>query len=287
LFSDEKDYNTGRYPGVAMVSLAVQDYQPLSNELSSLLKESNVGEFGWKHLSSAKYKFAAKRLVTFAVEKARLGKLRIDVLTWDRQDERRRVPNPDDIANLSQMYRHGFRNVIRTRYPSDALWLFCPDQHGAIAWNDIHSKLERRSFSVFPDLPLLPNDDLLERLRIDYSILAIDECDSEFEPLVQLADLFVGLGCDSRKHYAEFKEWQQDNSPQAGLFATEAHDPLSNANKHRFPIIQMLDSLCHKHKMGVSLKTHKGFRTMDPKNPINFWWYTPQHENDKAISKNR
>jgi len=34
--------------------------------------------------------------------------------------------------------------------------------------------------------------------------------------------------------------------------------------------------------MGVSLRKYKGLRTMKPSNPINFWWYEPQSDLDKA-----
>jgi len=45
------------------------------------------------------------------------------------------------------------------------------------------------------------------------------------------------------------------------------------------------NAACKSKKLGVSLKTHRGLRTLNPESPINFWWYEPQHDADRAPTK--
>jgi len=47
-------------------------------------------------------------------------------------------------------------------------------------------------------------------------------------------------------------------------------------------IMNDFNALCKSNKLGVSLKSSKGFKTFDPKNPINFWFYVPQSDEDQA-----
>jgi hypothetical protein len=53
----------------------------------------------------------------------------------------------------------------------------------------------------------------------------------------------------------------------------------------RFQVLYEFDGGCKNRKMGVSLKTFGGLKTLDPRRPINFWWYEPQHEMDKAPTR--
>ena len=62
---------------------------------------------------------------------------------------------------------------------------------------------------------------------------------------------------------------------------------FSKNDKVRCEIIWLLKNKCDKYKLGVSLTSAKGLKTRSPKNPINFWWYTPQHDNDKAPTKKK
>ena len=48
---------------------------------------------------------------------------------------------------------------------------------------------------------------------------------------------------------------------------------------------EVLREACKARKLRVSLKTHRGLRTMDLTSPVNFWPYEPQAEADKAPVK--
>ncbi len=60
---------------------------------------------------------------------------------------------------------------------------------------------------------------------------------------------------------------------------------LSKSDQERCCVLYEFNNKCKNKKLGVSLKINRGLKTFDAKNPINFWWYEPQHEADKAPRK--
>ena len=268
-FADETSYNTGRFPGIALVSLSQAQVLQISQDIGRILQQAGVTEFKWERLNSAKSRFAAIHLVDYAIEQAANKILRIDVLTWDMQDGRHSIPKLDKLANLQRMYYHLFRNVLRARWPDEAVWQLKPDEHTAMAWDVVLDYLDSGSLSWEP------SDKLELRLKHDFQILEIQPVQSSLEPLVQLADLFAGLGSYSRACYGRFQTWQK--SPK--------HPELSHTDRERCCLITELNERCKKRRLGVSLKTHRGLRTLNPKKPINFWWYIPQHHTDIAPTR--
>jgi hypothetical protein len=265
-YADETSYNIGRFPAIALISLAQAQAAQINQDISLILKQANVVEFKWERLNSAKSRFAALNLIDYTVKQAADKVLRVDVLTWDMQDGRHRIPKIDKIANLQRMYYHLFRNVLRARWPDEAVWQLRPDEHTAMAWDVVMDYLDGGSLSWEPSAKL----EL--RLKCDFQILEIQPAHSNLEPLVQLADLFAGLGSYSRACYGRYQTWQK--SPTASQ--------LSHTDRERCRVITELDQRCKSRRLGVSLKTHRGLRTLNPIQPMNFWWYTPQHKTDIA-----
>lgn len=130
------------------MTLSSDNLEKLSNDLSKRLSASNVKEFKWKKVNGAKERFAALKLCDFAVEYAYQGILRIDVLIWDTEDARHKVLLRDEIANLQRMYYHLFKNVLRLRWLSDAVWQLYPDEHTAMDWEIVQDFLEYASENV-------------------------------------------------------------------------------------------------------------------------------------------
>jgi hypothetical protein len=112
-FTDETHFNDGLIRGLAMVTMAQRDSESLDGELREILKNSGMSEFKWSKLNSAKGNFAAIKLLDWAIQQSLTGNIRIDILTWDINDDRHKVLERDDIANLQRMYFHLFRNVIK------------------------------------------------------------------------------------------------------------------------------------------------------------------------------
>ena len=287
-FSDESNWNVGRFRSLALVSATLGSLEELEGEIRQLLARSNVREFKWKHLGGAKERFAAEKMCRFAVEKACRGQLRVDVLVWDIADSRHGIHGRDDIKNLQRMYYHVFRNVLRARWPNDAVWRLNPDEHAAMDWETVRDCLENVSERAEVDKSLFTRGRFRLRLRREFGIEQIRPVGSGEHPVVQLADLFAGLAAFSRAKFEEYQSWLCATSPQKTLFDDE---PVSSSPSRsalgRFKVLHTFDGLCKERKLGVSLKTKSGLWTPEPRNPLNFWLYEPQHPDDKAPTRQK
>jgi len=287
-FADESHWNTGRFRSLGMVTLPLNCLEIMESEVRWLLSKSQVREFKWKNLDGAKERFAAEKLCLFAVEKACTGQFRVDVLVWDVEDSRHKIAGRDDIANLGRMYYHLFRNVLRARWPNDAVWMLCPDEHTALDWGTLHDCLENVSAGVEVERSLFTGGQFRIQLRQEFGIEEIQPVSSEAQPLLQLADLFAGLAVFSREKFNSYKEWLRNTSPQLSLFNDDnvSNNP-SHSSRERFQVLKKFYYYCKNKKLGVSLENNYGLWTPNPVNPINFWMYEPQHPEDKAPQKKK
>jgi hypothetical protein len=93
-FSDESSHNTGRYRSLGLVTAARDAMDELTEEAAQLLASSRVRELKWSDLSTAKDRFAAKKIITWVVDAAAARRLAVDALVWDTHDERHAVKRP-------------------------------------------------------------------------------------------------------------------------------------------------------------------------------------------------
>lgn len=285
-FSDESNWKTGRFRSLGLVTVPLDALDQLEGELRRLLEESGVHEFRWKELDGAKERFAAQKMIVLAIDKACSRELRIDVLIWDIQDSRHNVPGRDDIANLQRMYYHLFRNVLRKRWPDNAVWRLHPDEHTAIGWETVQNCLDNVSESVEIEQSLFTQGQFRIRLHHEFRLEEIQPVSSHEHPLLQLADLFAGMAVFSRVQFDAYQAWLAANSKQSRLFEDSKETPNpSHSSRERFLVLQYFDDLCKKRKLGVSLKDKRGLWTPKPENPLNFWMYEPQHSEDKAPTR--
>jgi len=283
-YADETNYNVGRYRGVALVTLRLEDAAASAADLRKLLDHSGVAEFEWKQLDDAKRRFAALKMLEYTVGKAMQRLLRVDVLTWDTEDSRHKIRGRDDIANLQLMYYKVFKNVLRQRWPDGSVWRLCPDEHTAMDWDRMEDFLGMASTRLEARQDLFTGGQFRLRLKQEFSIQEIVPSKSLEQPLVQLADLFAGLAVYSRPSYGRYEHWESISSRQLELFEQERGEPfrLSLSDHERCQVLGRFVAQCKSRKLGVSLKTERGLKTFDPRNAINFWWYQPQNEEDKA-----
>lgn len=285
-FSDESHWNHGRFRSLGLVTVPVEALASLEQELRKLLTDSEVSEFKWKELDGAKERFAAQKMCDFAVKAARENNLRVDVLIWNIQDSRHNIVGRDDIANLQRMYYHLFRNVLRARWPDNAVWRLHPDEHTAIDWGTVQDCLENVAVRIEFNPSLFTQGGFRIRLRREFGLEEVRPVSSHEHPMLQLADLFAGMAVFSRDQFDVYQAWLEANSKQLRLFEDreETAEP-SRSSKERFQVLYYFDELCKKYRLGVSLKTKRGLRTPKPENPLNFWMYEPQHPKDKAPTK--
>lgn len=286
-FADEKGYNEGRYRGISLISLEKTNADLFRADMQRLLKESDVREFKWEKLGSARERFAAIKLLDFAIEKTNNRIMRIDTLTWDTEDRRHKVKGRDDIANLQRMYYRLFKDVLCNKWPDESTWVLCPDENTAMEWNKVRDFLDYASSRTETRTDLLTRGKFILRLKQEFKVENIKPCKSHHEPLVQLADLCAGLAVYSRTSYDRYEIWQAANCDQGTLFKNEkvSSIKLSKSDQERCYVLGEFNKKCKNKTLGVSLKTERGLKTFDHSKPINFWWYEPQHEADKAPCK--
>ena len=282
-YSDESKYNQGRYRSVCAVTLSEMDTPGIEKELRRLLNESEVAEMKWQKVKSAKYRFAAEKLFLRVVDYAVNELLRVDTLIWDTHDERHSVQGRDDIRNFQIMYYHLFRWVLKKAWPSELDWHLFPDTQDSIEWDTMQDVLDIAGLGFEP----LPSDGKVKlysmRLVRDFNIKSIQPVDSRHSALVQVADLFAGIGVYSRESFDDYKLWvDRENKMDSLIEPGVATKKFTQSEESRYYLMRELNSCCKKNKLQVSLESEKGFGTKNNKKPINFWLYKPQRDSDRA-----
>ena len=283
-----------------MVSFPIERLTSLLKNLNAIVQESDVSEIKWKKIKSAKYRFAAQKVVDLVFKEAEKGDFRADVIIWDTEDSRHKVIGRDDNENLRWMYFQLFRNVLHRRWPSNSNWSLYQDENSIINWERIHHRLNTASMYIeleneellLEETPLLVDTEKVEELFTErirsFSVSQILEVNSTNTLLAQVADLFVGIGVFSHQQYDVYDNWLLKNSPQMtlGFFENIKENFTSKEDEHCF-IVNYLDMNCKQGKLGISLESTKGFFTRNPAKPINFWFYQPQGNYDKAPLRER
>jgi len=191
------------------------------------------------------------------------------------------------------MYYKIIRWVVDIWGIKDYQWEIYPDQNSALNWAGLNNYLINTKFrtSDKPGLICLFEDPNVKNPP-KFPISTIKQQQSDKEPLIQLADFFAGISRFSKDYGNEYFKWLKNKEDQKELtFFKEYHredlreDILSKKRKVKFGILENLDDLCKKNKLQVSLRQNKCLITMRKSNPLNFWFYQPQSEEDKAPTK--
>ncbi len=278
-YTDESYIDGERYRSICSFSFVKEAIEDINNNLLEILKESGVNEFKWQKVKDAKYRFCANKLVNFIVNSLHKYNTRIDVVIWDTFDSRHTIPNRDDDANFERMFFHILSNSMKRRMPKSN-WSIYPDERMGIDWKIIHDCLKsvghRQEYIRSPLFGDFFKDPY-------YNVEDFKEIDSQLFPCCQVSDFFAGISVFSKNSYDKYSQWKANQLPS--LFKQES-PKLSNREKFRFEVMDNLNIQCKKRGLGVSLETNRCFSTPNPINPINFWYYKPQHEMDKAPTKN-
>lgn len=286
-YSDESYYTKDRYRSVSVITLENKNNERFSKAFRQLLDECQISEFKWNKLRQARERFAAIRLINEVISLAKDKLIRLDVLIWDTQDSRHQIEGRDDIANLQRMYYHLFKSVLKNRWSAESNWLLLPDENSALDWQSVQDYLDVAGLSTHVSGSLFDDKPFRIRLSRDFRINCIKEISSEEEAICQVADLFAGIGAYSHSIFTKYLEWVECECGQMRLMAQTSteNQNFTNSEKERFKIIKHLDECCKRNRFRVSLKCGKGFKTFDPRFPINFWVYEPQNLKDRAPTK--
>lgn len=276
-FSDESRHTAARFRSIASVSLPASEVVAISTKLSGILTASGIREFKWVDLNGARERLGALKLVDFVFDVLLGAGGRVDVLTWDTRDSRHAVVGRDDIRNFERMYFHLHRALMERR-ELGAEWHLRPDERVDVDWTTIESCLGavgrwRRHF----EHPLL-QEVFSERF---FEVKTLKQVESSAQPLCQLADLFAGMAPYSRERSDLIRAQLLKSEGQESLFDEPALTG-SRRDMERFIVIERLYRRSRGLKLGLSLRTDGFLRTRDPRAPVNFWHYSPQHSNDIA-----
>lgn len=286
-FSDESGSGRDRYRSLALITGTPDTCDDIRQQLTTILNDNSLEYLEWKEIGGdSKRQGAAEGFLKVAVNGAVSQKFRVDILTWDCQDSRHAIPGQNDVANIERMYYKIFRHTGQQW--GQPKWRWYPDQSSALDWRSIKAYIERtRARRHKPYFFHLFDQD-----NEYFNILELKECNSKQEPLVQLADIFAGMSRFSIDKSNKLVYWMnmKKQSGQPMLFPVETANGLhqrTRSEEARFELIAILNKLCKRYRLGVSIETKRYLWTPDPKNPINFWSYEAQSKYDKAPIKER
>jgi len=283
-YGDESGFHTQRYQSVAVVSGAGDDVRPLRDELAQHLSSNQLTELKFAAIKGDSRRTAcARAFLQTAVDFASMGRLRVDVLTWDIKDSRHRIQGRDDIACLERMYYHVLEKAARRWGQLE--WEFHPDHRSGVDFDEIgrylsltsaHRQSRRR--------PRLLS--LFHETRKTFEFSLVRPVMSHQEPLVQLADVFAGLACFSIREGTECLRWlaqrSEENAPLPLDGLDSATATVSRSSLPRYELIAQLRQLGRRHRLGISFAEKRRLWTPRPTRPISFWHYEPQSELDRA-----
>ncbi len=276
--SDDSKHQDGQFNSLSLVTLKYCDAGKLQREIFNILKESEVKELKWHDLDGARDRFAANKIIEFVFNNYK--KIRIDILVWDLNDSRHRdLIKRDDNENLVRMYYHLVYRTLSKYWPTQGnCWKWRPDEQVSVNWDTLYDCLNNKLNKCVRDL--FQNNPDFEKI----DLRRIIPSNSIKYPLIQIADLFAGMGAYSWGHYEKFKKWKIYQSKQATFFPRE-NLSFSQSEKERFKVIDDFNAKCKKNGLRIAFDSTNGFKSHNPYNFINFWFYEPQSILDKAPKK--
>ena len=283
LFGDESHHNGGRYRSVGILSARRAAAVELHRWYVGVLAESGRSSLEFKKLNDRRLVPVVSEVVTGVVQRVRRGAIRADVLVWDTTDKRHAIVGRDDRANLGRMYYHCIRTCLAMRWPNGALWRAMIDENALADYAEFQRILDGKTHDPDPTVAL--REDLAQDESL-YTVAHLESVTAEDQPLVQIADLLAGLAVVSRSKYAGLCSWRDARNGQRTLLGEQPSEG-SNRERNQFGLIQHLRREAGRLRLGVSLDSTRGLETKDPKRPLNFWLYRPQHDLDQAPLRER
>jgi len=283
-FADEHNHDAGagRFGSIALITMAKNSYKTTSEGIAQIISQAGIkSEFKWTKTNRTKQqKEAAISLIDIAVDQALENLIRIDVILWDYQDYRHNVAHRDNVKNYHIMYYRLLNNTLHKFWPDKSIWMLYPDETTCVDWRNVQSFANNKSVKKTEE-PLFK---LVETLK-SYHVRQIKEVSSKESPVSQLADLFAGLIPYSRNCYDRYNAIKTEK--QGGSLFDLDDVKITNSDRNRYGIIERLLRRKKEQALGISFKSSRGFRSRNPSKdfPLNFWWYEPQHEKDKAPLK--
>ena len=288
MYADESADEEGRFRSFAVVSGLDQRLAELRAQADAICEDWTEAKFTQVNGHSRNGR-VARALVEAAVRAVSGGATRMDVIVWDTHDRRHAVPGRDDVANFGRMAYHLIQQIARRH--SQSHWEFYPDVGGSVDWLEVMEYLSNTPLGG--SRRVQPQEHAL--FRVDTPPITFTQfspVDSVSERLVQIADLFAGMACLSRGEGSGCGDyhcgvWQQTSNATVVCLPFDDIDPpvLSNRKRAQYELVCHTYDACKSQKLGVSLPSSGYLRTQHGRNPVNFWHYEPQHDDDRAPTR--
>ncbi len=291
IFSDEsrrakKEIGKGKFESICAISLLKGSLDSLKVELQKYLDEHKIAELKFKDVRTYKPKVeCCKKFIETAIKFSSKDLIRVDIIIWDLEDSRHKIPGRDDKENLERMYFHLLRNVSEIWGITNCE--FYPDENSEYDYQKIIDYLSStKTPRIEPGILTL-----FKQERINFNLEKVEQQNSKQNPVIQLCDILAGIGRFSRENCNEFSSWkgqkESKNSPSLFNDASDEEDGVTASNSNRFELIEYLAEKCKKKGISISLNTNNYLKSYDKRLPINFWHYEPQGDYDKAPMKGK
>ena len=125
-YFDETTPNTGEHGAIALVTVEAAHVPTIEGAIRQACSE--LSEFKFAKMSDGRQARAAIALLNVVFNFAERGCLRIDTLSWDKNDSRHAVAGRDDYANVARMLQHLLKNALLKWRQMDRWQLFHDQQ---------------------------------------------------------------------------------------------------------------------------------------------------------------
>jgi hypothetical protein len=286
-FSDETQYNAGRFRAIGVFTVEASRADQLRQEIRQILMESQITELKWERVRSARDRLAALKICKWVFRST--NSIAIDVLMWDTGDSRHATIGRDDIENLHRMHHHIMKHVLTQRGTGGATWRVHPDEQTSMRWNEVGDFLYRVSMTPKIQRELSSATPVFRiGFKRKYTIESISPQRSHEEPFVQIADLFAGMMVFSWKCFAPYQTWLKAKCGQSEMFQAAELESASKGQQEKFAVLDDFHCKMKNQNAPISLMSSGGLHTRNWKYPLNFWPYQPQTRVDKApVRSNR
>lgn len=282
-YADESNWNLRQYRTIALVTAERPTAEVVTDKVARAIEEARLSEFAWNKLRSHDALLAANAMTDIAVDAACSGGFRVDVIIWDTLDSRHAVEGRDDLANFERMYYHLIKTTIEKKWPK-ASWMIRPDERTDMDWHDLEQCL------MYPSRKYKNSQSLVLDKQFQGISMPLRICDiASSHPLVQVADIFAGLASFSWNEHSKYASWKSQHSEQFYMLSNQFPQELQQNTagiKCKSQALQHFEKIYLPRLRGRDRKEfekrRRGLVTLDPNMPINFWFYIPQRNYDKA-----
>jgi Protein of unknown function (DUF3800) len=279
IYSDESNHTFSKFGSVCLVSGLKEEIFLLEKELKDILKNSNVKEFKFNEINSAKMIHCGIKIIDKVMKFISFYKLKIDIIIWSKDERTKVLPDKPRIV-FERMYYHLLNNVLGKKWSPNSSWDIYPDEQSLIDWEKMKEILENTGRKI--KMNKGEEGGHIFEIICKNNICKIQEISSEKNVVCQIADLFAGIGATG--HLSKSNLTLHDDK-QKSLGKDEMK--LSNRDIGKIRIISYLRKRCRDKGFKIDFSPNKGIRTLDPQTPINFWVFEHKMQRDKNKKLNK